>query len=94
MTDPTESELAMTILDASLGVPERLAAMASLRALNPGRAADALLPVASRETESDEILRGAGTELARATEAGASVTEFDMRNMAGVAYEAFCDWQP
>jgi hypothetical protein len=33
MTDPTESELAMTILDASLGVPERLAAMASLRAL-------------------------------------------------------------
>lgn len=94
MTDPTENELAMAILDASTEVPARLAAMASLRALNPGRAAEALLTVASRDTESFEMLRAAGTELARAAEAGASVTEFDMRNMVGAAYEAFCDWQP
>jgi len=32
--------------------------------------------------------------LARTFHAGVPISEFDMRNLAGPTYEAFCDWQP
>ncbi len=40
--------------------------------------------VGGREDEAPEILRAAGTSLARATESGAAVSEFDMRDRVAV----------
>jgi len=41
-----------------------------------------------------EVLRATGHALARTFHAGVPISEFDMRNLAGPTYEAFCDWQP
>ena len=58
--------------------------MAELSGLNPVVAAQTLLMVGGREDEAPEILRSAGTSLAPATESGAAVSEFDMRDRVAV----------
>jgi hypothetical protein len=94
MTELDEDQLRVLVLDASARPADRIGAMATLRSSGPARAVSTLLEVAGREEEPVEILKAAGIELARAVDAGASVSEFDMRDMSGPAYEGFCEWQP
>jgi len=69
--------------------------MAALRQSNPTAAKWAVLEVASRSTEPDEILQAAGVEVARLRDqVGIDISEFDMRDMTRLSFEAFSDWPP
>jgi hypothetical protein len=68
--------------------------MAAFRQSNPEATKRAVLELASRTTEPDEVLRAAGFELARLRdEQGIDISEFDMRDMTRIAFEAFYEWQ-
>jgi hypothetical protein len=68
--------------------------MAAFRQSNPEAAKWAVLELASRTTEPDEVLRAAGFEVARLRDQqGIDISEFDMRDMTRFAAEAFFEWQ-
>jgi hypothetical protein len=91
---PPGRDLSEVILDAGRSPQERCEAMGELAKLDPESAVDALLKVGERATEHAEILRAAGTELARLSHLSKQVSEFDMRNLTEIAYVAYCDWIP
>jgi hypothetical protein len=91
--DPDDSELARVALDGERTVEEGISAIASLGSLNFARASKTLIEIGERSSESPEVLRATGHALARIFHAGVPISEFDMRNLAGPTYEAFCDWQ-
>jgi len=90
----SEEELRSLVLDLRASPSRRIVAMAELSGQNPVAAAQALLIVGGRQDETPEILRAAGTSLARASDSGAAVSEFDMRDLTPAAYEAYCDCKP
>jgi hypothetical protein len=68
--------------------------MGELAKVDPASAVETLLQVGERTSEHAEILRAAGTELARLSHLSKEVSEFDMRDLTEIAYLAYCDWTP
>jgi hypothetical protein len=93
MTTPRK-DLSRVILDEGRGVQERREAMEELATADPASAVQALLQIGKRATEQAQIVRAAGTELARLSHLGNEVSEFDLRNLTEIAYQAYCDWVP
>jgi len=93
MTTPRR-DLSQVVLDAARSPQERREAIGELAKVDPASAVEALLRVGERTTEHAEILRAAGTELARLSHQSNEVSEFDMRNLTEIAYLAYCDWIP
>ena len=62
--------------------------------LDPALTKTVLLAIASRENETVDLLEYSGQELARIDHEGVRVTQFDLRDMNPVAYEANFDWMP
>lgn len=89
-----EDELRQVILDPDRSAQERIESIAALGSLKTVSAAQTLLKVGERNGEPSEVLRAAGIELARLSHEGVPISEFDMRNLVGTTYQAFCDWLP
>jgi|ERR1022692_1657368 hypothetical protein len=87
----TPNEIA---LDRSKSSEERIGALQSLWVLDPALTKTVLLAIASRENETVDLLEYSGQELARIDHEGVRVTQFDLRDMNPVAYEANFDWMP
>lgn len=68
---------------------ERIEAINVLTATSPGAALPVLLEVGSRPDEPGPLLEATGAGLGRIQDEGFQVTEFDLRNLAAVAAEAF-----
>ena len=79
-------------LDAQAQLEERIAAIVNLGSSGSRSAAQPLLDLGGRDGESPEILRATGNALAALANSGVSITEFDLRDVQGATYEAFCDW--
>jgi len=90
-TSQTPDEIA---LDPSKSTEERIRALQSLWVLDRPLTKTVLLAIASRENETVDLLEYAGQELARIDHEGVRVTQFDLRDMNPVAYEANFDWMP
>jgi hypothetical protein len=92
MSDPSKSlEMRTTALDSSQGTDARIAAMATLGLFDGVAAKDTILELCERHEEPEELLRAAGRELARVHDAGFKVADFDLRDMAEAAFDAFCE---
>jgi hypothetical protein len=79
------------IQDVDRPLEERLAAARELAASSPQGAIDALLVVASRSDEAEEALRAVGHLLGVMPSELGDLSEWDMRDMAGVAFDAYCE---
>jgi hypothetical protein len=71
----------------------RIEAIAGLGRSASRDSAAALLEVGARDTEGRDVLRAVGSALATLAHSGVTITEFDMRDLQGVAYDEFCDWR-
>jgi hypothetical protein len=92
MSDPSKSvEMRTTALDSSQGTDVRIAAIAALREFDGIAAKDTILELCERYDEPEELLRAAGRELARLHDDGVKVANFDLRDMAEAAFDAFCE---
>ena len=86
-------DLRRIALDVSEDSETRIGAIAVLGRSASRESAAALLEVGARNTERREILRAAGSALAALAHSGVGVSEFDLRDIQEVAYDAFCDWR-
>ena len=73
---------------------QRIEAVRSLGVLNPSVGKVMLLELGARTAEPEELLTAVGRELARIDHDGIVISEFDVRDLTGAAYEAFCDGAP
>lgn len=80
-----------TALDSSQRTDARMAAIATLGQLDGVAAKDTILELCERQDEPEELLRAAGRELARLHDDGVKVANFDLRDMAEAAFDAFCE---
>ena len=90
MTDEVES-LVTVLTDPSGDPATRSSAATELVALDPERALPILLKIAEDTHENPEMLRAAGRELARAASRTRYLSEFELRDVSGASYEAYCD---
>lgn len=79
-------------LDVRAQLEKRIAAIANLGNSGSRSAAETLLELGGRSDERLEVLRAAGGALAALAHSGVGITEFDLRDVQGPTYEAFCDW--
>jgi hypothetical protein len=91
---PEEWELRRRVMDERVETEERINAIEALGRSQSSDALTTLLEVGERQSEPGAILRAVGSALAVLAHYGANITEFDMRNLQGVTYEAYCDWEP
>jgi hypothetical protein len=91
-TDP--EELAAVILDSTQPIVARSAAIDALIDLSSEAAKLVMLELGGRTAEPREILQAAGIGLARVQHSGVRVSEFDLRDMAEVAFLAWDEWRP
>ena len=89
-----EWELANKALDGEAKLEERIAAIEGLGRSGSHGAVSPLLELGERQGEPAEILRAAGSALAALVHRGAAISEFDMRDLKEMAYNAFCEWEP
>ncbi|MFF4816091.1 hypothetical protein ACFY2K_16050 [Kitasatospora sp. NPDC001309] len=79
-------------LDSSADILDRISALHFLADLDP----ESGLMVALAATENSDQLPGIltclGKEVARISSSHRWLTEFEMRNMAGPAFDAYCDY--
>lgn len=90
---PEEWELRNRAIDARTQLDERIHAIEELGSSGSTDAVRTLLELGERQAEPLGVLRAAGAALALLAHRGADISEFDMRNMQGAAYEAFCEWE-
>jgi hypothetical protein len=86
-----EVDLAELVLDPDRSVDERLSAAQQLAETNVPAAVETLMEVVERTSESEDVYQAAGGELGRLASRFGGLSEFDMRDMAGSAYKAYCD---
>jgi hypothetical protein len=91
MTESPTERLLRVVRDPGQDENARHAAIRALTDLRTRTAADALLELGGREDESDAILRAAGNALAVLQTQGVTVSEWDIRNLARPAAEAFLE---
>ncbi|MEU7917363.1 hypothetical protein ACGFIP_16325 [Micromonospora zamorensis] len=85
-------ELALLVVDKSGVVLERCNAIPRMTEIDPVRAKEILLGIASTWDESDEVLRQAGKWLGLIAAKAGYLSEWDMRDITEVAYAAYCEW--
>jgi hypothetical protein len=81
-------------MDGLTQVADRVNAIENLGRSGSADALRTLLELGERQEEPVGILRASGAALAVLTCHGADISEFDMRNLQGPAYEAYCEWGP
>jgi len=89
MNERSPEDLCSIALDPSLPDDMRQGAIANLARVHTRDAVDALLILAGRQEESDELLEGAGAVLAALAHGGVAVSEWDLRNLTTPAAKAF-----
>ncbi len=89
-----EPDLGLVALDRIVEPGRRLRALVELAPSDPRLAREICLQIAARESEERGLLEGVGRLLARISHDGELVTEFDVRDMTAVAFDAFCEWLP
>lgn len=95
MGEPTDADSERRILATEVGADLRIEASIALARRDPHRAIRALLTAGENRSDNPETLRRIGAQLARTChQIDHKPTEFDMRNLAGPAYEAYSDWMP
>ncbi|MFD6562647.1 hypothetical protein [Micromonospora profundi] len=85
-------ELALVAADRSGGVSERCNAISRMAELDPVKAKEILIGVASADDEPDELLRQAGKSLGLLAAKAGYLSEWDLRDVTESAYEAYCEW--
>jgi hypothetical protein len=91
---PDEWELGNRALDVQAPLDDRIAAIEELGRSGSSAALSPLLELGERQAEPPGILRAAGSALAALVHRDAHISEFDMRDLQGLTYEAFCAWEP
>lgn len=91
MTESPYDRLRRIALDQRGGETSRYAAIEALAGLGTREAAEALLELGARQDETESILRAAGTALAALQARGLMVSEWDVRDLARPAAEAFLE---
>ncbi len=87
--DPRSSE--EYIRDMANNPQERLSVAVRLSAIEPDLCVKLLLEIGSDKSESLEMLRGVGHLLASLAIGRRSLSEFELRNLSGSAYDAYCE---
>jgi hypothetical protein len=90
----TNDSIARTFLDENQDLDRRMTALDALVDADQGTALPLLLEVGGRTHDSEAVLRAVGRALASLSDKGLPVSEFDMRDLTAVSYEAFCEWMP
>ncbi len=91
---PSEQELRNRALDTAGQLDERIDAIAELGRSGSSNDVRVLLELGGRQTEPLGILRATGSALAVLVQRGFHVSEFDMRDLQGATYDAFCGEEP
>jgi hypothetical protein len=89
-----ERELRSRAMDEGIQLKGRVNAIEELGRSGSSDALATLLKIGERQSESDQVLRAVGSALAVLTHQGVKITEFEMRNLQGVTYDAYCEWEP
>lgn len=92
--EPEERDLGSRAMDEGVQLKERIGAIEELGRSGSGDALKILLNIGERQSEPGQILRAVGTALAALMHQGVKISEFDMRNLQGVTYDAYCEWEP
>jgi hypothetical protein len=82
---------ARVVLDSSINLGDRIAAVRRIALLDIEGAISAAITVTENVEEPPDVLIAMGKELARITSNYRWLTEFEVRNMGDVAYEAYCE---
>ncbi|EFL18374.1 hypothetical protein [Streptomyces sp. C] len=90
MSDQFAAERAV-VLDPSADLADRVAALVQLSALNAERAIQVAISVTENCDESPSVLAAMGEEIARISSKTRWLTEFEVRNMRDVAFDAYCE---
>ena len=85
-------ELALIAIGKSGGVSVRCNAVSRIAELDPVKAKEILIGVASADDESDELLRQAGKSLGLLAAKAGYLSEWDLRDVTESAYEAYNEW--
>jgi hypothetical protein len=88
---PRERELRSQALDTTAQSDERIAAIAELGRSGSSHDLSLLLELGGRQAEPPGILRATGRAIAVLVQRGFHVSEFDMRDLQGATYDAFCE---
>lgn len=84
-------ELAESVGRKLLPLKQRIEAASRLLELDPELALHAVLRAAEDLTEGPETLRALGRQLDAIASVHRHPTEFEMRDLSDVAFDAFCD---
>ena len=89
-----DDDSARTLLDINGNLHQRLKALGALVESDPRSAMPVLLQVGERVDEPVVLLKEVGSALASLSYQGIPLTEFDMRDLNAITYEAFSEWMP
>ncbi|WP_381797779.1 hypothetical protein [Streptomyces niveus] len=89
MSDQADSASAV-VLDPSADLAVRISALVQLSALNAERAIQLAISVTENPDEPPGALAAVGKEIARIASKTRWLTEFEVRNMSDVAFDAYC----
>lgn len=90
MSDQADSACAVA-LDPSAGLADRISALVQLSALDAERAIQVAISVTENPNEPPGVLVAVGEEIARIASKTRWLTEFEVRNMSDVAFDAYCE---
>ncbi|MFF4248920.1 hypothetical protein ACFYY2_31265 [Streptomyces sp. NPDC001822] len=79
------------VMDSSTDLADRIAALRLLSGLNTERAIQVAISVTEDPDEPPIVLVAVGEELARIALETRWLTEFEVRNMSDVAFDAYCE---
>ncbi|MEY9937661.1 hypothetical protein [Streptacidiphilus sp. MAP5-3] len=90
--DPDEkTELARSISDRLTPLKERVECARRLALMDPEQALKSVIEVTENDEEEPETLRAMGRQLALIAETHRYPSEFETRDVADIAYEAYCN---
>jgi hypothetical protein len=85
------NSLVAVLTDSSASIAHRREAASALARLDPATAAPILLSVGAKLDEHTEILAAVGEELAHIASQVGHFSEFDLRDISGATYDAYCE---